>query len=217
MRMENAHLRLGRLEYQRNSGKQQTRIWLHVDRYIGEDRQAYLLSAFGNDAEVGAVTAAIHEDHELELISPDGSKITARFGKHVSCHKGLLKPSRYPRPVRHLLVSSQLLQSNGSTGKIILMNYGEETLDLAWSTLVSLLGLPADPRWAGYILAQLDIDDRIRRITGIGCEPVIIQATRADLLARIGKAIVDGLLPFPEKNGPVEWPSFSLEQLLRAA
>lgn len=215
--MENAHLRLGRLEYQRNSGKQQTRIWLHVDRYIGEGQQAHLLSAFGNDAEVGAVTAAIHEDHELELISPDGSKSTARFGKHVACHKGVLKPAGYPRPVRHLLVSSHSLQSNGSAGKTILMNYEEETLDLAWSTLVSLLGLPADPRWAGYILAQLDVDDRVRRITGIGCEPVIIQATRADLLARVGKALIDGMLPFPEKNGPVQWPTFSLEQLLRVA
>ena len=52
--MENAHLRLGRLEYHRNSAKQQTRIWLHVDRFIGENEQGHLLSAFGLDAEVGA-------------------------------------------------------------------------------------------------------------------------------------------------------------------
>jgi len=215
--MENAHLRLGRLEYHRDSGKQRTRVWLHVDRYIGQNAQAHLLSAFGNDAEVGAVTAAIQEDHELELISPDGSRVTARFGKHAACYKGSLKPSGYPRPVRHLLVSSDSLQSNGSAGKTILMNYAEATLDLAWSTLVSLLGLPADPRWAAYILAQLDIDDRVQRIFGIGCQPVIVQATRADLLARVGKALTDRLLAFPEKNGPVVWPRFTLEQLLRAA
>jgi hypothetical protein len=37
--MENAHLRF--------------------DRYVGEDRQAHLLSVFGNDSEVGAITAAV--------------------------------------------------------------------------------------------------------------------------------------------------------------
>ncbi len=213
--MENAHLRLGRLEYRRTSGKQQTRIWLHVDRYVGEKEQAHLLSAFGNDAEIGAVTAAIYEDHAFELIFPDGSKSTTRFGKHATCYKGVLKASGYPRPVRHLLASSQMLQANGTAGRTIVMNYGEDTLDLAWSTLVSLLGLPADPRWAGYILAQLDVDDRVQRIRGIGCQPAIIQATRADLLARVGKALADRLLPFPEKNGPVVWPRYKLDHLLR--
>lgn len=214
--MENAHLRLGRLEYRRTSGKQQTRIWLHVDRYMGEKEQAHLLSAFGNDAEIGAVTAAIYEDHALELIFPDGSKSTARFGKHVTCCKGVLKAPSYPRPVRHLLASSQTLQANGAAGRTIVMNYGEDTLDIVWSTLVSLLGLPADPRWAGYILAQLDVDDRVQRISGIGCQPAIIQATRADLLARVGKALADGLLPFPDKNGPVVWPRYTLDHLLHA-
>lgn len=215
--MENAHLRLGRLEYHRSSVKQQTRIWLHVDRYVGEKEQAHLLSAFGNDADIGAVTAAIYEDHSFEVIFPDGSKNTVRFGKHVVCHKGVLKASGYSRPVRHLIACSHALQSNGNAGKTILMNYGEETLDLAWCTLVSLLGLPADPRWAGYILAQLDIDERVRRVSGIGCQPAIIQATRADLLARVGKALADHLLPFPEKNGPVEWPRFTLAHLLHAS
>jgi hypothetical protein len=163
------------------------------------------------------VTAAIYEDHPFELISPDGSKSTIRFGKHAACYKGVLKARGYSRPVRHLLASSQTLQANGTAGRTIVMNYGEDTLDLAWSTLVSLLGLPADPRWAGYILAQLDVDDRVRRISGIGCQPAIIQATRADLLARVGKALTNRLLPFPGKNGPVLWPRFTLDHLLHVA
>ncbi len=47
--MENAHLRLGLLEYVRITEKASTRIRLRVDRYIGENRQAHLLSVFGND------------------------------------------------------------------------------------------------------------------------------------------------------------------------
>ena len=71
--MENAHLRLGLLEYVRITEKTSTRIRLRVDRYIGEDRQAHLLSVFGNnDSDVGAITAAVHEKATFSLIFPDG-------------------------------------------------------------------------------------------------------------------------------------------------
>ena len=59
--MENAHLRFGLLEYVRITEKASARIRLRVDRYIGKDRQAHLLSIFGNDSDVGAITAAVHE------------------------------------------------------------------------------------------------------------------------------------------------------------
>jgi hypothetical protein len=57
--MQNAHLRLGRLEYQRSSGKTNTHISVHVSHYAGEKEQAHLLSFFGNDAEVAAVRKTI--------------------------------------------------------------------------------------------------------------------------------------------------------------
>jgi len=71
--MENAHLRLGLLEYVRITEKASTRIRLRVDRYIGEDRQAHLLSVFGNDSDVGAITAAVHEKAAFSLTFPDGT------------------------------------------------------------------------------------------------------------------------------------------------
>ena len=69
---------------------------------------------------------------------------------------------------------------------------------------------------ADRYIARLDVDDRVKRISGIGCNPAVILATRAELLTRVGKALAEGLLPFPEKNGPVTWPRFSLDQLLLA-
>jgi hypothetical protein len=56
----------------------------------------------------------------------------------------------------------------------------------------------------------------VKRISGIGCNPAVILATRAELLTRVRKALAECLLPFPEKNGPVTWPRFSLGQLLLA-
>ena len=51
--MQNAHLRLGLLEHHRMTEKTSTRIRRRVDRYVGEDEQAHLISVFGNDSDVG--------------------------------------------------------------------------------------------------------------------------------------------------------------------
>ncbi len=47
----------------------------------------------------------------------------------------------------------------------------------AWATLVSFLGLPADPAWADHILRIVEGKKRIEEIDGIGCEPALISAT----------------------------------------
>ena len=59
--MQNAHLRLGLLEYHRITEKTSTRIRVRVSSYIGEDEQAHLIGVFGNDSDIGAITAAVHE------------------------------------------------------------------------------------------------------------------------------------------------------------
>lgn len=215
--MENAHLRLGRLEYQRNTAKQQTKIWLNVDRFIADQEQGYFLSAFGYDTEVGAVAAAVHEAHHFEIVFPDGKRSKVSFGAKPACYKGVLRVANSARPVRHLLVTSAVLLANGTAGNTVLMNYDEQTIDLAWSTLVSLLGLPADPRWAEYILHELERDKKLKPLLGIGCQPAIVQATRADLMERTSNALKNRKVPFPEKNGPVLWPRFTLDQVLCAS
>jgi hypothetical protein len=45
--MQNAHLRMGQLEYRRSTGKTDTKISVHVDRYVGEGEDAHLISLFG--------------------------------------------------------------------------------------------------------------------------------------------------------------------------
>jgi hypothetical protein len=212
--MQNAHLRLGRLEYRRSTEKNRTRISVYVDHYIGEKSHAHLLSVFGNDADIGAVTAAVQEGHQFELSFPDGPRETVGFGKHTTCYKGALKLPEMKRPLRHLLATSDLLQANGSAGKTFILHYQPETVGIAWCTLAGLLGVPADPRWAQQIFDELEKDDRIQPISGIGCQPVVVLATRTDLLDRVGRARTAGLLAFPEKNGPILWPHFTVQQAL---
>src|SRR5271166_4128357 len=121
--MENAHLRLGLLEYLRMTEKTSTRIRLRVDRYMGEDRQAHLLSVFGNDSDVGAITAAVHEKATFTLRFPDGETKEVSLGEPASCYKGAVALPGRKYPVRHLLAVSQSFHTNGSAGRTLLLRY----------------------------------------------------------------------------------------------
>ena len=164
--MENAHLRLGQLEYVRITEKTSTHIRLRVDRYMGEDRQAHLLSIFGNDSDVGAITAVVHEKATFSLTFPDGTTKEVSLGEHASCYKGAVALPGRKYPARHLLAVSQELHTNGSAGRTMLLRYDREG---AWAALVSFLGLPADPTWADQTLAVVEQKKRIEEMDGIGC------------------------------------------------
>jgi hypothetical protein len=209
--MENAHLRLGLLEYVRMTEKASTRIRLRVDRYMGEDRQAHLLSVFGNDSDVGAITAAVHEKATFTLTFPDGTTKEVTLGEHASCYKGAVTLPGRKHPVRHLLAVSEELHTNGSAGRTILLRYRREEV---WATLVSFLGLPADPSWADHVLEVVERKKRVEVIDGIGCEPVLISATTEEMLEWIGEGLRSGALSFPLKEGPILWPRFSMAGIL---
>ena len=209
--MENAHLRLGLLEYVRITEKASTRIRLRVDRYMGEDGQAHLLSVFGNDSDVGAITAAVHEKATFSLTFLDGRTQDVTLGEHASCYKGAVTLPGRKHPVRHLLAVSQELHTNGTAGKTLLLRYRREE---AWATLVSFLGLPADPTWADHVLGIVERKKRIEEIDGIGCEPVLISATTEEILEWIGDGVRSQVLNFPEQQGPVIWPRYSIDVLL---
>jgi hypothetical protein len=194
--------------------KASTRIRPRVDRYIGENRQTHLLSVFGNDSDVGAITAAVHEKAAFSLTFPDGTTKDVSLGEHPSCYKGAVTLPGRKHPVRHLLAVSQELHSNGSAGRTILLRYRR---DEAWATLVSFLGLPADPAWAEHILGIVEGKKRIEEIDGIGCQPVLISATTEEVLAWIGDGLRSRNLSFPERHGPIVWPRFSLMASLSQA
>lgn len=210
--MENAHLRLGLLEYVRITEKARTRIRLRVDRYMGEDRKAHLLSVFGNDSDVGAITAAVHEKGTFNLTFPDGTTKDVTLGEHASCYKGAVTLPGRKHPVRHLLAVSEELHTNGTAGRTLLLRYRREE---AWATLVSFLGLPAAPAWGDYVLWIVERKKRVEEIDGIGCEPVLVSATTEEMLEWIGEGLQTGALAFPSETGAVQWPRWSMPELLK--
>ena len=208
--MLNAHLRLGLLEYQRATEKISTRIRVRVDRYVGEDRKAHLLSVFGNDSDIGAITAAVHEKATFTLTFADGTTKEVALGENPSCYKGAINLTDRKHPVRHLVAVSQELHTNGGVGRTILLRYQR---DEAWATLASFLGLPGEPAWADYVLGVVEDEDRIKELDGIGCRPVLLSATTEEILEWIGDGLRSQTLSFPKKNGPIAWPRYMLRQV----
>jgi hypothetical protein len=205
--MQNAHLRLGLLEYHRMTEKTSTRIRLRVDRYVGEDEQAHLISVFGNDSDVGAITAAVHEKAKFTLTFPDGEVKEVSLGEHPSCYKGAVSLPDRKHPARHLVAVSEELYTNGRVGRTILLQYQR---DQAWASLVSFLGLPGEPSWAAYVLGVVEAEERIKPLDGIGCQPELISATTEEVLEWIGTGLGSKALAFPEMNGPIVWPQCAL-------
>jgi len=210
--MQNAHLRLGLLEYHRITEKTSTRIRVRVSSYIGEEEQAHLIGVFGNDSDIGAITAAVHEKAYFTLTFPDGAIKEITLGEHASCYRGsVILPGRR-HPVRHLIAISEQLHANGSVGRTLLSRKAPAE---AWAWLSTFLGLPAVPAWAEQICGILEDEGRFQPLDGIGCEPVLVTVTADEMLAWISTALQSGAIAFPEENGPVKWPKHSLFEMLR--
>jgi hypothetical protein len=155
----------------------------------------------------------VHEKATFTLTFPDGEVKEVSLGEHASCYKGAVSLQDRKHPVRHLVAVSEALYTNGGVGRTILLGYQR---DQAWATLVSFLGLPAEPSWAEHVLDVVEAEERIKPLDGIGCQPVLIAATTEEMLERIGDGLRKKVLSFPQKNGPIVWPNRSWQQVMSA-
>jgi hypothetical protein len=212
--MQNAHLRLRRLQYKRNAEKTNTQISVHVDHYIGNGEQGHLLSLFGGDAEVGAIRAAIYEKHTFTLTFPNGATKHVGLGLDPACYNGSLSLQGAKRTLRRLVAVSAPLSANGTAGQTFIMNLEQTTKDLTWATVVTLLGLPADPRW-GKCRSERDAEGQADTTAGWNwLRSGSRHRNREDFMERMGQARSMNLLLFPEKNGPVVWSQYTIRDAL---
>lgn len=214
--MKNAYLRFGALVYHRVGKKTSTQIRTTLDRYIGEpladggSARAHLLSLFGTDTAVAAVHAAVIAGERFIVEAPGGARIGACLEQRAECYRGSLQMPDRSRPLRHLIAVSEELANSARCGekeRSILPAGGDE---FVWSSLAAMHGLPGSPDWAAWMIAELRRQKRIIPLTGIGCDPVLVTASRSALLTAISRGLRRKALRFPEDNGAVAWPSFDL-------
>jgi len=210
--MENAHLRMGLLEYERYTEKIATRIRVRVSHYIGEDDDAHLLSVFGNDSDIGAITAAVYEKAQFRLTFPSGDSQEVSLGEGAVCYRGSISIPGGNRAVRHMIALSEELRGLKSLSRTFVLRPEPNEV---WTALVHRFGLPGLPEWAEPITRILEKENRIVSVDSIGCPATVISATCEELLEWMGSGVGQGSLSFPEASGPIRWFNGSLVEALQ--
>ena len=210
--MENAHLRMGLLEYERYTEKIATRIRVRVSHYIGEGEDAHLLSVFGNDSDVGAITAAVYEKGRFRLTFPGGETQEISLGEGAICYRGSVSIPGRKQTVRHTIALSEELRGLKSLSRTFVLRPEPNEV---WTALVHRFGLPGLPNWAERMMQLLVEKERITRVGSIGCSAVVITATCEKLLEWMEAGVRRGEFIFPESNGPVRWSNGTLVEALR--
>ena len=210
--MENAHLRMGLLEYERYTEKIATRIRVRVSHYIGDDDEAHLLSVFGNDSDIGAITAAVYEQARFRLTFPDGEIQDVSLGEGAICHRGSISIPGRKQAVRHMLALSEELRGMKSLSRACVLRPEPNEV---WTALVHRFGLPGLPEWAEVMMQVLRKEKRIVPVDSIGCSAVVIIATCEEVLGWMEVAVGRGELSFPDSNGPVRWSNGIVAEALR--
>ena len=210
--MKDAHLRLGMLEYERSTEKISTRIRVRVSHYIGEDADAHLLSVFGNDSDVGAITAAVHDQGRFRLTFPDGQVREFSLGERATCYRGGVTIPGRKHGIRHMVTLSEEIRGLGSLNRTYSLS---NSPDVVWSTIVQRLGLPAAPEWAERMMELFEEKKRITIPDCIGYRALLVTATAEEVLQWLEELIVQKDLRLPERNGPIVWPQISMQSVMR--
>ncbi len=219
--MKNAHLRIGRLIYEFKGEKRRTSFSVVLDRLVadryktgGTSHRAHLLSVLGNDAEIGAINAAIAKGGIFSVRARGMEPMLVYLDLHAQCYRGsMIVPGRN-RPLRHLIaISQQWLTSVtlANPEEIFLLDSSPEFL---WTNLAYVYGLPARPEWASWFHQQLENAGAIESLIGIGCDPVLVKGDRDTFLSWLGRGVSAKDLEFPLANGPIVWPKLSLRDIL---
>jgi len=209
--MENAHLRMGLLEYERYTEKIATRIRVRVSHYIGEDEDAHLLSVFGNDSDIGAVTAAVYEKARFRITFPNGEMQEISLGEGAICYRGSVNIPGRKQAIRHIIGLSEELRGLKSLSRTFVLRPEPSEV---WTALVHRFGLPGLPEWANAMFRALQENGRIVPVDSIGCSAAVVNATCEELLDWMEAGVGGGKLSFPESNGPIRWSDSALMVVL---
>ena len=211
--MENAHLRMGKLKFVRQTRDTITEVSLHMDRLVARSRrsrprsavQIHLVSVFGGDQEVGAIAAAIADGSQrFQMNLPGGTELLGFLGEKPVMYRASLQIPGRKRPVRHLAApaSSQTLfgttlGADGQARRTILYDGAPE---FVLHRLAVRFGLPVLPDWAEWFGAELKRRGLVEELLGFNCSPRSNQRHQAPDVAHLEhKGIKRKLIAVPPR------------------
>jgi hypothetical protein len=213
--MQNAHLRMGKLTFVKQTRDTITDVSVHLNRLVAERlaeprlaTMLHLVSVFGGDQEIGAVTAAAHEGLRFEIRSPDVHLYGALGEKPVIYRSSLQIPER-KRPVRHVVLLSKALfetkfGSNSEARRTVLY---DDSAAFVLHRLAVRFGLPVLPEWAEWFLAELQRRMLIEELVGINCSPIAIKGTKLRMLRILSQGLRRQKIVIPAASPSALGPS----------
>jgi hypothetical protein len=212
--MQNAHERFGTLEFVKRTKDTTTRVRVHVDRAVLEpardDRSpaaAHLISMFGGDAEIGALSAGVTEGALFQIHLPGGAIIAASLGSEAQCFRGSVMVPARKRPVRHLVaVSAELAKTKpGADRESARTILCDDDPTFVLYRIASRYGIPVVPEWASWFMRELNQRKAIASLLGLGCSPVLVKGNKRILLKWISRALRERVIQIPEVCGSILW------------
>src|SRR6202521_578443 len=204
--MENAHLRMGKLKFVRQTRDTITEVSLHMDRLVAEKPaeprsavQIHLVSVFEGDQEVGAIAAAIADEQRFQISFPGRAELFGFLGEKPVMYRASLQIPGRKRPVRHLVAVSQTLfattlGADGQSRRTILYDGSPE---FVLYRLAVRFGLPALPEWADWFQADLDRRGLGGGLWGFTCSPITVKGTKLRMLRILSTGIKRKLIAVP--------------------
>lgn len=188
--MKNAHLRMGKLTFVRQTRDTITNVSVHLHRLIAERAddprssvQVHLLSAFGGDQDIGATIAAALEGLHFQVAFEE-TQFIGSLGEKPTVYRASFQIPGRKRPVRHIVLLSKeffetTLGANGEARRTVLFDDGA---DFALHRLSVRFGLPVLPMWAAWFREELARRRLIEPLVGFNCSPVAVKGTKLRML-----------------------------------
>lgn len=214
--MQNAHLRMGSLEFTTSHGRNSagTHIKLSMDRIIVEpaaERDAsargHMVSVVGGDQDVAAVAAAIAEGNRFTTEGPGVPRVMVSMGENARTFRSSIAIPGRKHAVRHLVAVSEelsLTQAGASSDAQRTILCDDATRFILYRLGVRF-GLPVLPEWSEWVVAELQRRRAMTPLIGLGCRPVVVNATKTSLLNLVSTGLRRGRLAISESASSVQW------------
>lgn len=193
--MENAHQRMGRLTFVRQTRDSVTDVSVHLEKLVAEaqdDRSAtfHLVSVFGGDQEIGAVIAAAQEGLRFQTECGE-RRLLGTLGEKPAVYRASLQIPGRKRPVRHAILLSRTfyettLGANSEARRTVLFDSAPA---FVLHRLSVRFGLPILPEWAEWFHSEVIRRGAVEPLVGWNCTPIVIKGTKLRMLRLLGQGL----------------------------
>lgn len=209
--MENAHLRMGRLQFVRQTKDHTTNVSLHLDRLIAEppaertgSTSLHLLSVFGGDQEIGAIAAAAMDEQRF-IVHFNGEEFVGTLGEKPILYRASLSIPGRKRPVRHLVALSKgvfetTLGADAEAKRTVLC---DDAPSFVLHRMAVRFGLPVSPEWAVWFDSELRRRGLVEELIGLNCSPVAVKGNKIHMLRILSQGLRRRQIQLPPEELPL--------------